>query len=49
VREELHELARKELLRPARRASIEGEVEYAFQHILIRDVAYGQIPAAPEW
>jgi class 3 adenylate cyclase/tetratricopeptide (TPR) repeat protein len=44
VREELHELARKELLRPARRASIEGEVEYAFQHILIRDVAYGQIP-----
>jgi tetratricopeptide (TPR) repeat protein len=44
VRERLHELARKELLRPARRASIDGETEYAFWHVLIRDVAYGQIP-----
>jgi class 3 adenylate cyclase/tetratricopeptide (TPR) repeat protein len=46
VREGLHELARKELLRPARRPSIEGEEEYAFWHLLIRDVAYGQIPRA---
>jgi class 3 adenylate cyclase/tetratricopeptide (TPR) repeat protein len=46
VREELHELARKELLRPARRPSIEGEAEYAFWHVLIRDVAYAQIPRA---
>ena len=46
VREGLHELARKELLRPARRPSIEGEAEYAFWHVLIRDVAYGQIPRA---
>ena len=46
VRERLHELARKELLRPARRPSIEGESEYAFWHLLIRDVAYGQIPRA---
>ncbi len=46
VREGLHELARKELLRPARRPSIEGEAEYAFWHLLIRDVAYGQIPRA---
>jgi class 3 adenylate cyclase/tetratricopeptide (TPR) repeat protein len=44
VRAGLHELARKELLRPARRSSIEGETEYAFWHMLIRDVAYGQIP-----
>jgi class 3 adenylate cyclase/tetratricopeptide (TPR) repeat protein len=44
VNETLHELARKELLRPARRASIEGEAEYSFWHLLIRDVAYGQIP-----
>ena len=44
VRAGLHELARKELLRPARRSSIEGETEYAFWHLLIRDVAYGQIP-----
>ena len=46
VRESLHELARKELLRPARRPSIEGETEYAFWHLLVRDVAYGQIPRA---
>jgi class 3 adenylate cyclase/tetratricopeptide (TPR) repeat protein len=46
VRDGLHELARKELLRPARRPSIEGEAEYAFWHLLIRDVAYGQIPRA---
>jgi class 3 adenylate cyclase/tetratricopeptide (TPR) repeat protein len=46
VREGLHDLARKELIRPARRPSIEGETEYAFWHLLIRDVAYGQIPRA---
>ncbi len=46
VRDGLHELARKELLRPARRPSIEGETEYAFWHLLVRDVAYGQIPRA---
>ncbi|HEX6009180.1 MAG TPA: adenylate/guanylate cyclase domain-containing protein [Actinomycetota bacterium] len=44
VRDGLHELARKELVRPARRPSIEGETEFAFWHLLIRDVAYGQIP-----
>ena len=42
----LHELSRKELVRPARRSSMEGEVEYAFWHVLVRDVAYGQIPRA---
>jgi class 3 adenylate cyclase/tetratricopeptide (TPR) repeat protein len=42
----LHELARKELLRPARTSSIEGEHEYAFWHVLVRDVSYGQIPRA---
>ncbi len=46
VRDGLHELARKELVRSARRPSIEGETEYAFWHLLIRDVAYGQIPRA---
>ncbi len=46
VREGLHELARKELVRPAHRASMEGHAEYSFWHILIRDVAYGQIPRA---
>ncbi|HET7514169.1 MAG TPA: adenylate/guanylate cyclase domain-containing protein [Gaiella sp.] len=42
----LHELARKELVRPARSSSMEGEAEYAFWHVLVRDVAYGQIPRA---
>src|SRR5262249_220026 len=28
----------------ARRSSVEGETEYAFKHVLVRDVAYGQIP-----
>ena len=42
----LHELSRRELVRPARRSSMEGESEYAFWHVLLRDVAYGQIPRA---
>ena len=42
----LHELSRKELVRPARQSSMEGEAEYAFWHVLVRDVAYGQIPRA---
>jgi hypothetical protein len=44
VTDTLRELSRKELVRPARRSSIEGEVEYAFSHVLARDVAYGQLP-----
>jgi class 3 adenylate cyclase/tetratricopeptide (TPR) repeat protein len=40
----LHELARKELVRPSRSSSIEGEHEYSFWHLLVRDVAYAQIP-----
>jgi class 3 adenylate cyclase/tetratricopeptide (TPR) repeat protein len=42
----LHELARKELVRPARTSSMEGETEYVFWHLLVRDVAYSQIPRA---
>ena len=42
----LHELARKELVRPARTSSMEGEAEYGFWHLLVRDVAYSQIPRA---
>jgi class 3 adenylate cyclase/tetratricopeptide (TPR) repeat protein len=40
----LHSLARKGFLRPQRRSSMEGEEEHAFAHVLVRDVAYGQIP-----
>ena len=46
VTDTLRELSRKELVRLARRSSIEGESEYAFWHILARDVAYGQLPRA---
>jgi hypothetical protein len=42
----LHELARKELVRPMRMSSMEGEREYTFWHVLVRDVAYSQIPRA---
>jgi class 3 adenylate cyclase/tetratricopeptide (TPR) repeat protein len=42
----LRELSRKELVRPARRSSMEGEAEYAFWHVLARDVAYHQLPRA---
>jgi predicted ATPase/class 3 adenylate cyclase len=40
----LHQLARKEIVRPSKVSSIGGEVEFSFWHGLIRDVAYGQIP-----
>ncbi|HJW74102.1 MAG TPA: AAA family ATPase, partial [Thermoleophilia bacterium] len=37
----LHELVAKELVRPVRGSSIEGETEFLFVHALVRDVAYG--------
>ena len=40
----MRELARKELVRPARHSSMAGEAEYAFWHVLTRDVAYAQLP-----
>jgi class 3 adenylate cyclase/tetratricopeptide (TPR) repeat protein len=46
VREGLHELARKELVRPMRTSSVKDQAEYAFWHALVRDVAYAQIPRA---
>jgi class 3 adenylate cyclase/tetratricopeptide (TPR) repeat protein len=42
----LHALERKGLVRRERRSAVAGEEEYAFRHVLIRDVAYGQIPRA---
>ncbi len=44
--QQLHVLRQKEFVGRARRSSVEGEVEYAFKHVLVRDVAYGQIPRA---
>jgi len=43
---QLHELSRKELVRPVRRSTMSGQREYLFWHVLIRDVAYGQLPRA---
>jgi len=42
----LHALERKEFVRRERRSALGGEAEYAFRHVLVRDVAYGQIPRA---
>jgi class 3 adenylate cyclase/tetratricopeptide (TPR) repeat protein len=44
VEEVLHGLERREFLWRARRSSVAGETEYSFRHVLVRDVAYGQLP-----
>jgi len=41
---QLHALERKDFIQRARRSSVANEGEYAFLHVLVRDVAYGQIP-----
>ncbi len=46
VEQALHELARKQLVRPSRASSMEGEAEYGFWHVLVQDVCYAQIPRA---
>jgi class 3 adenylate cyclase/tetratricopeptide (TPR) repeat protein len=46
VEQGLRTVARKELLRPVRISSVKGQAEYSFGHLLIRDVAYQQIPRA---
>ncbi len=43
IRLALRRLAARDLIRPIRKSSIEGEDEWIFGHALIRDVAYGQI------
>src|SRR5262245_26154062 len=40
----MHSLERKEFVRRERRSSVEQDIEYTFLHVLVRDVAYGQIP-----
>jgi tetratricopeptide (TPR) repeat protein len=44
ARAKLHDLVAKELVRPARTSSMQGQQEYAFWHALIKDVSYAQIP-----
>ena len=40
----LSELERRDLVRANRSSTVAGENEYAFKHVLIRDVAYGRVP-----
>jgi class 3 adenylate cyclase/tetratricopeptide (TPR) repeat protein len=44
--ERLHRLERKEFVRRERRSSVADQNEYVFRHLLVRDVAYSQIPRA---
>jgi class 3 adenylate cyclase/tetratricopeptide (TPR) repeat protein len=44
VEQAVHALERKEFVRRERRSSIAGESAYVFRHVLVRDVAYSQIP-----
>jgi class 3 adenylate cyclase len=46
LEESLRELARRELIRRERSSTVAGEVEYAFTHSVVRDVAYSQSPRA---
>ena len=42
----LHGLELKQFVRRERASSVAGQTQYAFAHVLVRDVAYGQIPRA---
>ena len=42
----LETLSERLVLRPARSSTVKDQEEYAFRHILVREVAYGQIPRA---
>jgi class 3 adenylate cyclase/tetratricopeptide (TPR) repeat protein len=44
VEDVLRALERKEFVRRERRSSVAGETAYVFRHVLVRDVAYGQLP-----
>jgi class 3 adenylate cyclase len=44
LEEYLHGLERKQFIRRERASSVADETQYAFVHVLLRDVAYGQIP-----
>ncbi|HET7234914.1 MAG TPA: AAA family ATPase [Actinomycetota bacterium] len=46
VRRQLRDVARLQLIRPIRSSSVRDDEEYAFWHLLVRDVAYAHIPRA---
>jgi class 3 adenylate cyclase/tetratricopeptide (TPR) repeat protein len=58
IGDRLHGLERKGFVQRQRRSSVEGDSEWSFAHLVLRDVAYAQIPrgersakhrAAAEW
>ncbi len=46
LQEALRSLERKEFIRREHRSAVAGASQYAFEHALVRDAAYGQIPRA---
>jgi predicted ATPase/class 3 adenylate cyclase len=46
LEEHLHALERKQFIRRDRASSVAGQTQYTFTHVLVCDVAYGQIPRA---
>jgi tetratricopeptide (TPR) repeat protein len=42
----LRESVKREFIRPLRPSSFQDQEEYAFNHLLVQEVAYGQIPRA---
>jgi predicted ATPase len=46
LRDALSTLERRDLIRRERVSAIEGDAQYSFKHVLIRDVAYDLLPRA---
>jgi class 3 adenylate cyclase/tetratricopeptide (TPR) repeat protein len=46
IGERLDVLERKGFLRRDRASTVGGEAQYSFHHVLVRDIAYGQVPRA---
>jgi class 3 adenylate cyclase/tetratricopeptide (TPR) repeat protein len=46
IEQRLRSLERAEFVRRQPRSAVAGEIEYAFRHLLLGDVAYGRIPRA---
>ncbi len=46
IEELLHGLERRDFVRRERRSTVVEETQYAFLHLLVRDVAYAQLPRA---
>jgi len=44
ARAALEDLVERAVLRRSKTTSVAGQTEYAFRHVLVRDVAYGRIP-----